>query len=231
MTARPRPTAPHTPFSTGCAVFDAVLGGDGGGWPRGRVVEIFGPAALAPSVDDLGLAAMVSAQAGGVVALVDLAHTFDPAVAEGAGVDCSALLVAQPPALAEALDIADTLVRSRAVDLVVVRLACVPAYDDAGGWDRHVTARVLSRSLRKLTAVASYTGALVAFIRDEDLDLGNALKFYSSIRVRLRLIDGDEGEAVEAFVVKNKLAAPFRSVVLGGARCAPSSGTPAIRFA
>lgn len=227
-------------ISTGVAALDEILGV--GGWPRGRLVEVFGWEASGKTT--LTLHAIAEAQRkGGVAAFVDADQTFDPIKARQAGVDPDALLVAQPDNGEQALEIAETLVRSGAVDLLVVDsvAALVPRAElegEMGDIHEGLQARLMSQALRKLTAIAARTGCIVIFTNQlrkkmgitfgngETTVGGNALKFYASVRVevkktgsfRERTLDVDllttppDGQTVRLRVIKNKLAPPFRSV-------------------
>ena len=217
------PTQGWLPTGLG-APFNTALGG---GWPLGRVVEISGPRDTAEA---MALHAVAQAQAAGeTAAFVDAAHALDPVAATEIGVSLQSLLVAQPSNLAQALDVTEQLVRSSAVRLVVVNLDVMPTTEggppiatsrrmayvpQARAWGQEAlpTARLMSQALRKLTAVAHRLGVLVLFVRSADLELGNALKFYASVRVQ---IVGEPG-AYEARTVKNKLAPPFQTVPVSG---------------
>jgi recombination protein RecA len=227
-----RPHQQVETISTGCISLDAALGC--GGLPRGRVVEVYGPEASGKTTLTLHVIAQAQA-AGGTCAFVDAEHALDIGYARALGVDVDALLVAQPDSGEAALDIAETLVRSGAVDLLVIDsvAALVPLAELQGEMgDVHVglQARLMSQALRKLTAVTSKSGCLVVFINQtrqkigvtfgsgETTTGGNALKFYSSVRVEIRrtgaLTHGEDviGARTKIRVVKNKLAPPFRTV-------------------
>ncbi len=219
-------------FSSGVLSIDLALGC--GGWPKGRIVEVFGPESSGKTT--LTLQAIAAMQrSGGVAAFVDAEHALDPQYAAALGVDLNALLVAQPDSGEQALEIVEALVRSSAVDLVVVDsvAALVPESElrgDMGDAHMGVQARLMSQALRKLTGVVNRTETTVIFINQvrqkigvtfgngEVTTGGNALKFYSSIRVDIRRIGAikhrDEvvGAKTRIRVVKNKLAPPFRFV-------------------
>ncbi|MFI4854959.1 MAG: recombinase RecA [Phycisphaerales bacterium JB065] len=218
-------------ISTGAVSLDLALGGKG--LPVGRVVEIYGPESSGKTT--LALTALGNAQKkGGVAAFIDAEHALDPSWARRLGVNIDDLLVSQPSSGEEALEICELLVRSNAVDLVVVDsvAALVPRAELEGEMgDSHVGlhARLMSQALRKLTGAISKTSCTVIFINQirekigvmfgspETTTGGRALKFYSSIRIDVRRIssikEGDEnvGNRVRARVVKNKLAAPFKA--------------------
>lgn len=219
-------------LSTGSISLDDALGV--GGYPRGRVVEVYGPESSGKTT--LALHAIAEAQRhGGTAAFIDAEHALDVTYASKLGVDADQLLVSQPDHGEQALEIAEALVRSGAVDLVVVDsvAALVPQAELTGEMgDHHVglQARLMSQALRKITAVTSRTGAVVLFINQvrqkigvtfgngEVTTGGNALKFYASIRLDIRRIGavkrGDQhiGNRTRIRVVKNKLAPPFRAV-------------------
>ncbi|MDI1451528.1 recombinase RecA [Polyangium sp. 6x1] len=217
-------------IGTGAMALDAALGI--GGYPRGRIVEIYGPESGGKTT--LTLHAMREAQAaGGVAAFIDAEHAFDVNYARAVGVDTERLLVSQPDCGEQALEIAETLTRSGAVDIVVVDsvAALVPKAEiegDMGDAHMGLQARLMSQALRKLTAIAHRTGTTLVFINQlrqkigvtfgnpETTTGGNALKFYASVRLDVRRIGpvkvGDEavGSRTRVKVVKNKLAPPFR---------------------
>jgi len=217
-------------ISTGSIGLDLALGGKG--LPKGRIVEIYGPESSGKTT--LTLHAIANAQkAGGICAFVDAEHALDPAYARKLGVKLDDLLVSQPDTGEQALEIVETLVRSNAVDLVVIDsvAALVPRAEIAGEMgDSFVGlhARLMSQALRKLTAAISKSDSLVIFINQirekigvmfgspETTTGGRALKFYSSIRLDIRKIgqlkDGEEviGSRTKVTVVKNKIAPPFR---------------------
>ena len=216
--------------STGSLGLDIALGI--GGLPRGRIVEIYGPESSGKTT--LALHAVAEAQkAGGVCAFVDAEHALDPGYARKLGVDLDELLISQPDSGEQALEIADTLVRSTSVDVVVVDsvAALVPRAELEGEMgDAHVglQARLMSQALRKLTATIAKSNCMVIFINQIRLKIGvmfgspetttggNALKFYASVRLDIRRIgaikDKDEviGNQTRVKIIKNKVAAPFR---------------------
>jgi recombination protein RecA len=217
-------------ISTGSLGLDVALGI--GGLPRGRVVEIYGPESSGKTT--LTLQVVAEAQkAGGTAAFVDAEHALDPQYAEKLGVNVDDLLVSQPDTGEQALEITDMLVRSGAVDVIVVDsvAALTPKAEIEGEMgDSHVglQARLMSQALRKLTANIKRTNVLVIFINQIRMKIGvmfgnpetttggNALKFYSSVRLDIRRIGaikkGDEvtGNQTRVKVVKNKVAPPFR---------------------
>jgi len=218
--------------STGSLGLDIGLGI--GGLPRGRVIEIYGPDHSGKSTLTLHAIAEVQ-KLGGTAAFVDAEHALDPIYAEKLGVDLDNLLVSQPDTGEQALEITDSLVRSGAVDIVVVDsvAALTPKAEIEGDMgDSHVglQARLMSQALRKLTANIKRTNTLVIFINQIRMKIGvmfgnpetttggNALKFYSSVRLDIRRIGaikkGDEilGNETRVKVVKNKVAPPFKQV-------------------
>jgi len=221
---------PIAVISTGSISFDAALGV--GGFPRGRVVEIFGPESSGKTT--VALQVIAEAQkTGGMAAFVDAEHALDPIYARKLGVDVDNLLVAQPDYGEQALEIAEALVRSNAIDVLVVDsvAALVPKAELEGEMgDSHMglQARLMSQALRKLTGIVSKSRTCLIFINQirekigvmfgnpETTTGGRALKFYSSVRVDIRRIgaikDGDAvvGNRTKIKVVKNKTAAPFR---------------------
>jgi len=219
-------------ISTGSISLDIGLGI--GGLPRGRIIEIYGPESSGKTT--LSLHVVAEAQKmGGTCAFVDAEHALDPAYAKKLGVNLDELLISQPDAGEQALEIADTLVRSGAVDVLVVDsvAALVPRAELEGEMgDTHVglQARLMSQALRKLTASVSKSKTMVIFINQIRMKIGvmfgnpetttggNALKFYSSVRMEIRRIgaikDRDEvvGNQTRVKVVKNKMAPPFKMV-------------------
>ena len=215
---------------TGSLAVDAAIGV--GGFPRGRVVEVYGPESSGKTT--LALAVVGQAQKlGGVAAFIDAEHALDPEYASKLGVDLDNLLVSQPDYGEQALEIAEMLVRSNSVDVVVIDsvAALVPRAEIEGEMgDSHVglQARLMSQALRKLTAIVAKSKTCLVFINQirekigvmfgspETTSGGRALKFYSSVRIDIRRIaslkDGDRfvGNRVKIKVVKNKIAAPFR---------------------
>jgi recombination protein RecA len=219
-------------ISTGSLGLDIALGI--GGLPKGRIIEIYGPESSGKTT--LALHAVAEAQKnGGACAFVDAEHALDPSYAKKLGVDLDELLISQPDAGEQALEIADTLVRSGAIDVLVIDsvAALVPRAELEGEMgDTHVglQARLMSQALRKLTSSIAKSNCLVIFINQIRLKIGvmfgnpetttggNALKFYASVRLDIRRIgaikDRDEviGNQTRVKVVKNKVAAPFRTV-------------------
>ena len=215
---------------TGSIALNAALGV--GGYPRGRVIEIYGPESSGKTT--LAIHAIAEAQkAGGIAAIIDAEHAFDRFYAEKLGVDVENLWISQPDSGEQALEIADQLIRSSAVDIVVIDsvAALTPKAElegDMGDSKMGLQARVMSQALRKLTATISKTNTTCIFInqlRDkigvmfgnpETTTGGNALKFYASVRLDVRRVsqlkDGDEviGNQTRVKVVKNKVAPPFR---------------------
>jgi recombination protein RecA len=222
--------APVEVIPTGSIALDAALGT--GGLPRGRIVEIYGPESSGKTT--VALHAIANAQrAGGIAAFIDAEHALDPEYAKALGVDTDALLVSQPDTGEQALEIADMLVRSGSVDVIVIDsvAALVPRAEIEGEMgDTHVglQARLMSQALRKLTGALSNTNTTMIFINQlrekigvffgspETTSGGKALKFYASVRLDIRRIetlkDGTEavGNRTRVKVVKNKMAAPFK---------------------
>ncbi len=217
-------------ISTGSLGLDVALGI--GGLPKGRVVEIYGPEASGKTTLTLQVVAEVQKQ-GGTAAFVDAEHALDPTYAEQLGVKVDELLISQPDTGEQALEITDMLVRSGAIDVVVIDsvAALTPKAEIEGEMgDRHVglQARLMSQALRKLTANIKRSNCMVIFINQIRMKIGvmfgspetttggNALKFYSSVRLDIRRIGsikkGDEivGNETRVKVVKNKVAPPFR---------------------
>jgi len=210
--------------------FDMALGG---GFPRGRIVEIYGPESSGKTSLANHVAAQVQKQ-GGVAAFIDAEHALDPEYAKTLGVNLDQLLVSQPDSGEQALEIAETLVRSNAVDVIIVDsvAALVPRAEiegEMGDAMVGVQARLMSQALRKLTSSISRSKCILIFINQirmkigvmfgnpETTSGGNALKFYASVRLDVRRIEqlkeGDEviGNRVRVKVVKNKVAPPFRT--------------------
>ncbi|WP_152050320.1 recombinase RecA [Tautonia marina] len=217
-------------ISTGALSLDLALGGKG--LPRGRIIELFGPESSGKTT--IALHAVASAQrAGGVAAVIDAEHALDPSWCKRLGVDIESLLVSQPSSAEEALQIAEMLVMSNAVDVIVLDsvAALVPKAEIEGEiGDSHVglQARLMSQALRKLTGGVSRSKSVMIFINQirekigvmfgspETTPGGRALKFYSSCRIDVRRIgsvkDGEDvvGSRVKVKIVKNKVAPPFR---------------------
>ncbi len=221
---------PIAVIPTGSIALDVALGI--GGLPRGRVVEIYGPESSGKTT--VALHAVANAQrAGGIAAFIDAEHALDPEYAKNLGVDTDALLVSQPDTGEQALEIADMLIRSGALDILVIDsvAALVPRAEIEGEMgDSHVglQARLMSQALRKITGALSNSGTTAIFINQlrekvgvmfgspETTTGGKALKFYASVRLDVRRIETmkDAGEAVgnrtRVKVVKNKMAPPFK---------------------
>jgi recombination protein RecA len=217
-------------ISTGSIGLNAALGI--GGFPRGRVIEIYGPEASGKTT--LAIHAIAEAQKnGGIAAIIDAEHTFDRFYAEKLGVDVENLLISQPDNGEQALEIADNLIRSGALDIIVIDsvAALTPKAEiegEMGDSKMGLQARLMSQALRKLTANISKTNTSCVFINQlrekigvmfgnpETTTGGNALKFYASVRVDIRktnqIKEGDEvvGNRTRVKIVKNKLAPPFR---------------------
>ncbi|MGP0019973.1 MAG: recombinase RecA [Candidatus Sulfotelmatobacter sp.] len=221
---------PIAVIPTGSISFDAALGV--GGFPRGRVIEVFGPESSGKTTITLQVIAEAQ-KTGGMAAFVDAEHALDPGYAKKLGVDVDNLLVSQPDYGEQALEITETLVRSNAIDVLVVDsvAALVPKAElDGEMGDSHMglQARLMSQALRKLTGTVSKSRTCLIFINQirekigvmfgnpETTTGGKALKFYSSVRIDIRRIaaikDGDvvTGSRTRVKVVKNKVAAPFR---------------------
>ena len=224
------PVEPIETISSGSIGLDLALGV--GGYPRGRIVEIYGPESSGKTT--LAIHAIAEAQkSGGIAAFIDAEHAFDINYAKKLGVDIENLLVSQPDHGEQALEIADALIRSGAVDVIVIDsvAALTPRSEiegEMGDSQMGLQARLMSQALRKLTANISKTNCLCIFINQlrekigvmfgnpETTTGGNALKFYSSVRVDIRRVsqikDGENylGNRVRAKVVKNKIAPPFK---------------------
>ncbi|MGH9681095.1 MAG: recombinase RecA, partial [Candidatus Acidiferrales bacterium] len=221
---------PVSVIPTGALSIDAALGV--GGVPRGRVIEIYGPESGGKTTLTLHIIAEAQ-KMGGQAAFIDAEHALDPIYARKLGVDVDNLLVSQPDSGEQALEIAETLIRSNGVDIIVVYsvAALVPRAElegDMGDPQMGLQARLMSQALRKLTAIVSKSRTCLIFINQirekigvmfgnpETTTGGRALKFYSSIRLDIRRIqsikEGDRviGSRTRAKVVKNKVAAPFR---------------------
>ena len=217
-------------ISTGSIGVDNALGV--GGFPKGRIIEIYGPESSGKTT--LAIHAIAEAQKkGGIAAFIDAEHAFDPAYAQKLGVNTNDLLVAQPDNGEQALEIADNLIRSGAIDIIVIDsvAALTPRSEiegEMGDSKVGLHARLMSQALRKLTSTISKTGCCCIFINQlrekigvmfgnpETTTGGNALKFYASVRIDIRRIssikDGDNviGNRVKVKVVKNKVSPPFR---------------------
>ncbi len=218
-------------ISSGSLSVDLALGG---GYPKGRIIEIYGPESSGKTT--LALHAIAEVQKnGGTAAFVDAEHALDPAYAKRLGVDTANLLVSQPDNGEQALEITETLVRSNAVDIIVVDsvAALVPQAEidgDMGDSHMGLQARLMSQALRKLTGIINKSKATVIFINQIRMKIGvmfgnpetttggNALKFYASVRMDIRRIgqikgEGDDiaGNRTKIKVVKNKIAAPFKT--------------------
>lgn len=216
---------------SGALSLDLALGG---GYPKGRIIEIYGPESSGKTT--LALHAIAEVQkAGGTAAFVDAEHALDPSYAKKLGVDTDNLLISQPDNGEQALEITETLVRSNAVDVIVVDsvAALVPQAEidgDMGDSHMGLQARLMSQALRKLTGIINKSKATVIFINQIRMKIGvmfgnpetttggNALKFYASVRMDIRRIgqikgDGDDiaGNRTKVKIVKNKIAAPFRT--------------------
>lgn len=221
-------------ISSGSISIDHALGG---GWPKGRIIEIYGPESSGKTTLTLHAAAEFQ-KAGGTVAFVDAEHALDPSYAQKVGVNVDELILSQPDSGEQALEIVEALVRSGAVDLIVVDsvAALTPRAEIEGAMgdaQMGLQARLMSQALRKLTAIASKTGTTIVFINQIRMKIGvmfgnpetttggNALKFYASVRVEVRKgkkIEsgtGDDkqadGNQMKVKVVKNKVAPPFRT--------------------
>ncbi len=216
-------------ISSGALSIDLALGG---GYPKGRIVEVYGPESSGKTTLTLHAIAEIQRK-GGTAAFVDAEHALDPAYARRLGVDTDALLVAQPDNGEQALEIVETLVRSNAVDLVVVDsvAALVPQAEiDGEMGDSHMglQARLMSQALRKLTGIINKSKTIVIFINQIRMKIGvmfgnpetttggNALKFYASVRIDIRrtgqIKSGEDiiGNRTKVKIVKNKIAPPFR---------------------
>src|SRR6185295_4754026 len=221
---------PIETISTGSLGLDMALGV--GGFPKGRVIEIYGPESSGKTT--LAMHCIAEAQKkGGMAAFIDAEHAFDKTYAEKIGINTAEMLISQPDDGEQALEIADNLIRSGAIDVIVIDsvAALVPKAEiegDMGDSKMGLQARLMSQALRKLTGTINKTNCCCIFINQlrekigvmfgnpETTTGGNALKFYASVRIDIRRIgqlkDGDEvvGNHVKAKVVKNKVAPPFR---------------------
>ena len=227
-----RPHEEAGAISTGCLSLDAAIGV--GGFPRGRIVEVYGPESSGKTT--LALQVVASAQKmGGVCAYIDAEHAMDPEYAQKLGVNIDDMLISQPDSGEQALEIAETLVRSNSVDVIVVDsvAALVPRAEldgEMGDSLPGLQARLMSQALRKITAIVANSHTCFIFINQlrekigvffgspETTTGGKALKFYASVRLDIRRIgaikDGDKnvGNRTRVKVVKNKCAPPFREV-------------------
>ena len=225
-----QPTWEVSTIATGSIALDNALGI--GGYPRGRVIEIYGPESSGKTT--LAIHAIAEAQKqGGIAAIIDAEHAFDRTYARNLGVDCATLLISQPDNGEQALEIADNLIRSGAVDIVVIDsvAALTPKAEIEGEMGENkvgLQARLMSQALRKLTANIAKTNTCCIFINQlrekigilfgnpETTTGGNALKFYASVRIDVRRVtqlkDGEEatGNRTRAKIVKNKMAPPFK---------------------
>lgn len=218
---------------TGSMSLDLALGV--GGVPRGRIVEIYGPESSGKTTLTLSIISEIQ-KMGGVAAFIDAEHAFDAVYARKVGVKLDDLLVSQPDTGEQALEIAETLTRSSAVDLIIIDsvAALTPRAEiegDMGDSHMGLQARLMSQALRKLTAIINKSNTCIVFINQIRMKIGvmfgspetttggRALKFYSSVRIDLRRIEtlkkGDEliGTRVRAKIVKNKVAAPFKEAI------------------
>ena len=226
-----RPDETYEAISTGSISLDTALGI--GGFPKGRIIEIYGPESSGKTT--LAIHAIAESQKkGGIAAFIDAEHAFDPVYARKLGVDIDNLLVSQPDNGEQALEIADNLIRSGAIDIIVIDsvAALTPKAEidgEMGDSKVGLHARLMSQALRKMTSTISKTGCCCIFINQlrekigvmfgnpETTTGGNALKFYASVRLDIRRIqaikDGDQniGNRVKVKVVKNKVAPPFRT--------------------
>lgn len=234
MNMSARPTTDVNIIPTGSINLDHALGV--GGYPRGRIIEIYGPESSGKTTLAIHAIAEVQKQ-GGKAIIIDAEHAFDPTYAEALGVDMDSLYISQPDNGEQALDIAEQVIRSGAVDLVIIDsvAALVPKQEiegDMGETKVGLQARLMSQALRKITGAISKSNTACIFINQlrekiggnsygpsETTTGGNALKFYASVRLDIRRIgqlkDGDEviGNNTRVKVVKNKVAPPFRSAV------------------
>jgi len=219
-------------ISTGCLSLDLAIGK---GLPRGRVIEVYGPESSGKTTVAQHVIAEVQKN-GGIAAFIDAEHALDPAYAKKIGVDIDNLIISQPDYGEQALDIVETLVRSNAVDVIVVDSvsALTPKAEiegDMGASHMGLQARLMSQALRKLTAIISKTKVVLIFINQirqkigivfgnpETTSGGNALKFYASVRIEIRrsaqIKQGENimGNQVKIKIVKNKVAPPFKTCI------------------
>ncbi len=225
-----RPAEEVGSISTTCLSLDAAIGV--GGFPKGRIVEVYGPESSGKTTLALHVVAQAQRQ-GGIAAYIDAEHAMDPEYAEKLGVDIDNLFISQPDSGEQALEIAETLVRSNSVDVIVIDsvAALVPRAEldgDMGDSLPGLQARLMSQALRKLTAIVAQSNTCFIFINQlrekigvffgspETTTGGKALKFYASVRIDIRRIgaikEGDKvtGNRTKVKVVKNKVAPPFR---------------------
>ncbi len=226
-----RPDENYEAISTGSISLDTALGI--GGFPKGRIIEIYGPESSGKTT--LAIHAIAESQKkGGIAAFIDAEHAFDPVYARKLGVDIDNLLISQPDNGEQALEIADNLIRSGAIDIIVIDsvAALTPKAEIDGEMGESkvgLHARLMSQALRKMTSTISKTGCCCIFINQlrekigvmfgnpETTTGGNALKFYASVRIDIRrtqaIKEGDQniGNRVKVKVVKNKVAPPFRT--------------------
>lgn len=225
-----RPASEITAISTRCLSLDSALGV--GGFPKGRIIEVYGPESSGKTTLALQVVAEAQAQ-GGIAAYIDAEHAMDPEYAGKLGVDVDQLLISQPDSGEQALEIAETLVRSNSIDVIVIDsvAALVPRAEldgDMGDSLPGLQARLMSQALRKLTAIVAQSNTCFIFINQlrekigvffgspETTTGGKALKFYASVRIDIRRIgavkEGDKvtGNRTKVKVVKNKVAPPFR---------------------
>lgn len=216
-------------YPSGTLSLDLAMGG---GYPKGRIIEIYGPESSGKTTLTLHAIAEVQKE-GGTAAFIDVEHALDPVYAKRIGVDTGSLLVSQPDTAEQALEILETLVRSNAVDIIILDsvAALVPQAEidgDMGDAQMGLQARLMSQAMRKLTGIISKSKATVIFINQIRMKIGvmfgspetttggNALKFYASLRMDIRRIgqikSGDDiiGNRVKVKIVKNKIAPPFR---------------------
>ncbi len=217
--------------STGCLSLDVALGI--GGVPRGRIIEVFGPESSGKTTLAQHIVSEVQ-KTGGIAAFIDAEHALDPDYATKIGVNVKDMLISQPDTGEQSLEILETLVRSNAVDVIVVDsvAALVPKKEiegDMGDSNMGLQARLMSQALRKLTGIVAKTNTIIIFINQIRMKIGvmfgnpetttggNALKFYSSVRIEIRRsaqikqADKIVGNRVKCKIVKNKVAAPFRT--------------------
>lgn len=235
MTSGAHPISDVVPLSTGFITLDKALGI--GGFPRGRIVEVYGNESSGKTTLALHTIAEAQKTPGSKCAFIDVEHAFDPLYAKALGINLDELIISQPDNAEQALDIIETLARSGALDLIVLDsvAALVPKAEiegDMGDQQMGLQARLMSKALRKLTGIISKTNTVMLFINQIRMKIGfvmgnpetttggNALKFYASVRIEVRkaekLAKGDDqyGNMVKLKIVKNKVAPPFKVVVL-----------------